>query len=120
MFDDIVCLGSNSPSEGPNQHRVTGERIRALDARHDLIAGTVGIVLHVEKSGENAAYNLVFKRGNASVVEIGRRSGQEPDNGHSPLTSAMFRCAVVSRKHAKIVFSDSGHVRSLICSESMH
>jgi hypothetical protein len=78
MLDEIVCLGSNLPNDKTNQHRVTGERNRAL-VRHHLIGGIAGVVLHVEKSGENPAYSLMFKRENTSVVQIGRRSGHEPD-----------------------------------------
>lgn len=114
MLEEIVCLGSRPPNDTPSQHYVMGETDRTLDLRHHLIGGVVGVVLHVEKSGEVPAYGLVFKRENTSVVHIGRRSGQEPDKGRNDLlTSAMFRCAVVSRKHAKIVFSDNGHVRSI-------
>ena len=84
----------------------------AIVRHHRLIVVVVAIRLHVEKSGESEAYSLLFKRENTSVIHIGRRSGHEPDKCHTDnLTSAMFRCAVVSRKHAKIVFSDSGHVR---------
>jgi len=111
MLDEIVCLGSNFPTDSTNQHRVSGKRNRALDLRHHLIEEIAGVVLRVKQPAE---YNLTFYREKTSVVQIGRRSGHEPDNAHSvPLTSAMFRCAVVSRKHAKIVFSDSGHVRPI-------
>ena len=113
MLDgDIICLGSSLLEERPQQPRVVGASRRFLNVRHyHLIVVAVGIRLHVEKSGESEAYSLLFKRENTSVIHIGRRSGQEPDKCHSDnLTSAMFRCAVVSRKHAKIVFSDSGHV----------
>jgi hypothetical protein len=48
-----------------------------------------------------------------SVIEIGRRSGADVDPEDDELESAMFRCAVVSRKHAKIAFTDAGKVRTL-------
>ena len=121
MLDEIVCLGSNLPNDQTNQRRVTGERNRVLDLRHHLIGEIAGVVLHVEKSGENPEYSLTFRRENTSVVQIGRRSGHELDKNHNaPSTSAMFRCAVVSRKHAKIVFSDSGQVRSFNVFEDIY
>lgn len=56
---------------------------------------------------------MQFRRTNTSVVHIGRRSGFDSDrrSEDAELGNAMFRCAVVSRKHAKIAFSDSGLVR---------
>lgn len=102
------------PNDTTNQHRVSGERNRALDLRHHLIGEIAGVVLHVKQSGDSPEYSLRFYRENISVIQIGRRSGYELAH-NIPLTSAMFRCAVVSRKHAKIVFSDSGHVCPLLC-----
>lgn len=69
--------------------------------------------MHVEKSGGTEAYDMLFRRANTSVVHIGRRSGFDSDkrSEDAELGNAMFRCAVVSRKHAKIAFSDSGLVR---------
>ena len=70
-----------------------------------------GIVLTVEPSDNGGAHRLVFNRSDGSVVPIGRRPGGEVPSAVD-LHSAMFRCAVVSRKHAKIMFSDNtGHVR---------
>ncbi|KAF8151653.1 hypothetical protein B0H34DRAFT_810671 [Crassisporium funariophilum] len=95
LDDEIVFLGSKqplTPSARP-QRPVTG------------------IALHIEKSGGTDAYGMLFRRANTSVVHIGRRSGFDTDrrSQDSELANAMFRCAVVSRKHAKIAFSDSGH-----------
>lgn len=74
------------------------------------------MILHIDELGENEAYKMTFKRDNTSVVQIGRRSCQDAEKScNENLSSAMFRCAVVSRKHAKIVFSDSGHVCSIHC-----
>lgn len=58
------------------------------------------------------AHTLTFLRANTSVIEIGRRSGADADPEDDELESAMFRCAVVSRKHAKIAFTDAGKVRT--------
>ncbi|KAF8814569.1 hypothetical protein BYT27DRAFT_7230489 [Phlegmacium glaucopus] len=96
LDDDIVYLGtrnnaSTPPGRSP-QRPVTG------------------IALHIEKSGGIEAYGMLFRRTNTSVVHIGRRSGFDSDrrSEDAELGNAMFRCAVVSRKHAKIAFSDSG------------
>ena len=64
---------------------------------------------------------MLFRRANTSVVHIGRRSGFDSDkrSEDAELGNAMFRCAVVSRKHAKIAFSDSGLVRLIIYSHCL-
>jgi len=71
------------------------------------------IVLHIEKSLSDSHYELIFSRANTDVVHIGRLSSSEVERWHGDSTSALFKCAVVSRSHAKIVFSDSGHVVNL-------
>ncbi|KAF8063428.1 hypothetical protein FPV67DRAFT_1506500 [Lyophyllum atratum] len=67
-----------------------------------------GIILRVEKSVDDPACVLTFHRSTSSVVHIGRRPSNE-ERVQTDSEGAMFRCAVVSRKHAKIAFSDSGH-----------
>ncbi|KAF6752669.1 hypothetical protein DFP72DRAFT_448763 [Ephemerocybe angulata] len=71
-----------------------------------------GIVLHVESYGSDDSYRLAFSRLNSSVIHVGRRPGIESESRTRDIDSGrvMFRCPVVSRKHAKIAFSDSGHV----------
>ncbi|KAG6885805.1 hypothetical protein C0993_009565 [Termitomyces sp. T159_Od127] len=98
-------------------------RLRPSSARHSMsddgieYIGTslplnnqivTGLILRVDKSADDPACILTFRRAISNVVHIGRR----PSNGllRSDSNSAMFRCAVVSRRHAKITFSDSGHV----------
>ncbi|KIM44075.1 hypothetical protein M413DRAFT_25557 [Hebeloma cylindrosporum] len=90
LDDDIVFLGSTS--HPPAVRPVTG------------------IVLHVEKRGNVDGFSLTFRKANTTVVHIGRRSGFEVDkrSKDQEQSNAMFRCAVVSRKHAKIAFSDIG------------
>ncbi|KAF9466729.1 hypothetical protein BDZ94DRAFT_1319246 [Collybia nuda] len=68
-----------------------------------------GIIMHIERSSSNAPYDLIFRRANSNVIQIGRRPGTEAEQKQGDNVGAMFRCAVVSRKHAKIAFSDSGH-----------
>ena len=78
---------------------------------HLELTFVLGITLHIEKSGSSAAYDLVFHKAESSVVQIGRRPGTEndkPDPG-----KAMFRCPVVSRRHAKFTFTDAGSVCAL-------
>lgn len=69
--------------------------------------------MHIEKSRSEPAFNMVFRKATTSVVHIGRRPGSEPERKERDTTTgkAMFRCAVVSRKHAKILFTDTGVVR---------
>lgn len=80
-----------------------------------------GIKLHVDANTSSLELDeytpkvLPFHKADAGVVHIGRRSGTEVTSEKAATESdsknqAMFRCAVVSRVHAKIVFSDSGHV----------
>lgn len=70
------------------------------------------IILHVERNGTNDPYRLSFHRSSSSVIHVGRRPGVESEARTRDIDSgrAMFRCAVVSRKHAKIAFTDSGRV----------
>ncbi|PPQ99380.1 hypothetical protein CVT24_009210 [Panaeolus cyanescens] len=122
LDDDIVYLGSRNPqspstARPSSQSPLTGERCfhpfaetRGIDPKSSSLDLT-GIVLHVEKCGSVEAQKLAFNRQDMAVVQIGRRSGFDPDRRRSSdieQEGAMFRCAVVSRKHAKIAFSDSG------------
>lgn len=71
----------------------------------------------MEQSGEQPAHGMVFRKAITSVVNIGRRPASGPDKGDEPIfesDKAMFRCPVISRKHAKIAFADSGQVRLII------
>ncbi|TFK38509.1 hypothetical protein BDQ12DRAFT_683771 [Crucibulum laeve] len=99
--DDIQFMGTN-----PAPRLLSDISYRA----HRPVTG---IVLHVEKSDKRDAFKLIYRRVSTSVVHIGRRPGNEPDDlSDADLKDdegcAKFRCAVVSRKHAKIMFSDSG------------
>ncbi|KNZ82372.1 hypothetical protein J132_00187 [Termitomyces sp. J132] len=88
LDDDIEYIGTSLPSD-------------------DQIV--TGLILQVDKSADDPSCTLTFRRAISNVVHIGRRPSNQ---GSIQLgkDSAMFRCAVVSRKHAKITFSDSGHV----------
>jgi hypothetical protein len=76
------------------------------------------ITLQVEKCAEQPAHSLAFHSFQTSTVHIGRRPGYD-ERGYGAGTDnpshAMFRCPVMSRKHAKIAFADTGHVREVCC-----
>lgn len=113
LDDDIQYMGTRAAtSDSPflGQKTLSGGTSQSkLQASTDLLIP--GIVLHIEKSPTDTAYDLIYRRTNTNVVEIGRRPGTEAERRQGHSVGAMFRCAVVSRKHAKIAFSDSGHVR---------
>jgi len=72
-----------------------------------------GIALVVEKPGGEGGYGngMIFRKANTSVVHIGRRPSSEAErHRESDVDKAMFRCAVVSRQHAKITFTNGGNV----------
>jgi hypothetical protein len=112
--DDIIFLGSTNPSA---PQPVTGGSFRLSDMKHHPDHPCLaGVVLHVlEKQGDIDGSSMTFRKANTSVVHIGRRSGFDVDKRSQDReqSSAMFRCAVVSRKHAKIAFSDIGQVCQL-------
>lgn len=76
----------------------------------------LGIVLHVEQCGDEKSYELYFPRNKApdGGIQIGRKppsSDPERRQKDAEAGKAMFKCPVVSRKHAKITFSETGQVR---------
>jgi len=75
----------------------------------------IGLTLTVT-AGEDVSRVLRFDKSETPVINIGRMPSSranelelDPD-----LDLAWFRCAVVSRKHAKICFTDGGHVSTPI------
>ncbi|KAG9225636.1 hypothetical protein CCMSSC00406_0007493 [Pleurotus cornucopiae] len=78
-----------------------------------------GIVLHVAPGHNEPESSLTFHK-SVAVVHIGRRPGSDADaNDRSHEKGrALFRCAVVSRKHAKISFSDNGTIQ--LCDIGSH
>ncbi|KAJ7880302.1 hypothetical protein B0H14DRAFT_1572084 [Mycena olivaceomarginata] len=68
-----------------------------------------GLALYIEKSGTEPGHSLIFRKAEEPVVHIGRRPGSDGDKRKSEAGKAFFTCPVVSRHHAKIAFSDSGH-----------
>ena len=116
LDDDIQYIGTKPAQRaGPESPLSTRQMIyggvnHPEVEQHRLIPLIPAIVLHIEKSVTDHPYEVIFSRANTDVVHIGRLSSSEVARWHSDSTSAFFKCAVVSRNHAKIVFSDSGHV----------
>ncbi|KAF8658187.1 hypothetical protein AX16_002109 [Volvariella volvacea WC 439] len=101
MDDEVQYLGTKpAPSRS------------ALDISSFTQKAAIGIALHDHTStlSRNKAFvnPLKFYKKDAAVVHIGRRSSSEAQAGGSEKDRALFRCAVVSRTHAKIAFTDSG------------
>lgn len=72
-----------------------------------------GLTLTVT-AGEDVSRVLRFDKSETPVINIGRMPSSRVNELELDLDLdldlAWFRCAVVSRKHAKICFADSGHV----------
>jgi hypothetical protein len=99
------------PFLSSSQRPVTGERtvpLCRLSAIHSL--AWTGVALYIEKSATEPSHGLIFRKAEEPVVHIGRRPGSDNDKRKSEPGKAFFTCPVVSRHHAKIAFSDSGHV----------
>ena len=72
---------------------------------------STGLTLTVT-AGEDISRVLRFDKSETPVINIGRMPSSRVNELELDLDLdlAWFRCAVVSRKHAKICFADSGHV----------
>ncbi|RDX50648.1 hypothetical protein OH76DRAFT_1402259 [Lentinus brumalis] len=67
-----------------------------------------GIVLHVEESDGQPSEVLTFRKTESRTIFVGRKPFQA--GSQSDPSRALFRCPVVSRKHAKITFAEFGNV----------
>lgn len=78
----------------------------------------LGIVLHVEPNGGQPSCDLTFHRVQTSAVTIGRKSSSDHKLGQGDDGSGNvgFACQVVSGRHAKLAFSDSGYVNIFLTS----
>ncbi|OCH89509.1 hypothetical protein OBBRIDRAFT_794195 [Obba rivulosa] len=64
----------------------------------------------VDAHGDEPAESLTFYKSQTRAVHIGRKSGQPCAKARTQdVDSALFRCPVISRKHAKITFTDFGN-----------
>lgn len=124
LEDEIMYMGSRPASHSKSNRILSSSQATATatgETEHSSSSSLadqwdlrLGITLHVEKSGNEEPYRMMFRRANTSVVHIGRRPPAADDADRRTKDNesgrAMFRCPVVSRKHAKIAFSDSGYV----------
>ncbi|KAH0835802.1 hypothetical protein J3R83DRAFT_9657 [Lanmaoa asiatica] len=118
MDDDVQYLGTKFATTEPlgdpcEAHRlVTGMSPLHPPRGRCSHPSSVGITLHVEKCGEKPAHDLTFYRACSGYVNIGRKSGSDDRSmrRENDDHNAVFTCQVVSARHAKFVFSDSGQV----------
>lgn len=71
----------------------------------------LGITLHIASNGDEPAQILTFMKDKTRTVTIGRRSTQARHSRASTHDTALFRCPVISRRHAQITFLEDGTVR---------
>ncbi|KAH9062564.1 hypothetical protein EDB83DRAFT_2384663 [Lactarius deliciosus] len=100
MDDDIQFLGMVSP--------VSPHKPYVHPSHPPLRPPASGIMLVIPKTGDEPTQTLRFLKSRSTVVHIGRASSSLADAEKSPDT-IQFRCPVISRRHAKLMFS-SGHV----------
>jgi hypothetical protein len=114
----IVAPAPIRPFPSP-QNPVTGK-----DRGHNILYSEnldeqvlLGITLHVEANGGQPACGMTFYRAETSAVTIGRKSSSDHrfGRGDDGLANAGFACQVVSGRHAKLAFSDSGYVSVSMC-----
>ena len=88
--------------------------------RHRDERTPLGVILHVEGSGIQAPFEMRFLRTLTRSVTIGRKSTSDHKSAPGEPSIAGFACQVVSGKHAKLAFSDTGLVSSTLASHSIH
>lgn len=100
MDDDVQYLGTKLAQPEP-----LSDPCEAREA-------VSGITLHVEKCGEKPAHPITFYRTRSNYVNVGRKSGSgdKASRRENDEHNAVFTCQVVSARHAKLVWSDSGQV----------
>ncbi|KAG9312751.1 hypothetical protein JVU11DRAFT_7185 [Chiua virens] len=107
-----------SPWTTPVKHTLPSRACRLSLSAPGICSylSSAGISLHVEKCGEKPAHELTFYRARSAYVNIGRKSGSDDRSmrRENDDHNAIFTCQVVSAKHAKLVFSDSGQVSYFI------
>ena len=123
MDDDIQFLGMVNttspqrpyvhPSHPPLRPPASGASTNPLQTDPTITRGgltfpLIGIMLVIPKAGDEPTQTLRFLKSRSTVVHIGRASSSLADTENSP-DAIQFRCPVISRKHAKLMFS-SGHV----------
>ncbi|KAJ7257912.1 hypothetical protein B0H12DRAFT_462987 [Mycena haematopus] len=100
------------PEDDCIQYLGTRPAARALPSPPFLSSSqrpVTGVALYIEKSAAEPGHGMIFRKAEEPVVHIGRRPGSDGDKCKTEPGKAFFTCPVVSRHHAKIAFSDSGH-----------
>lgn len=118
LEDDIQYLGmkiassahAGRPFTPSNPVTGKGRTPRRSIFGHPNERAPSGIVLHVESNGGQPPFELRFLRSLTSAVTIGRKSTSDHKSAPGEPSIAGFTCQVVSGKHAKLAFSDSGFV----------
>lgn len=108
--DHTSCVGIALHIEG---NVATSSKDGGVNRIAKTPASAQGLSAWDEVEEVSSSHGMVFRKAASSVVHIGRRptvdgAGAVKEGGDD--ASAMFRCAVVSRLHAKVVFTDSGNV----------
>ena len=67
--------------------------------------------MHIENYGDESSKELTFYKRNTPFVIIGRQSSVAGLQDGVDDSRALFRCPVISRRHAKITFTEFGNVR---------
>lgn len=122
LEDDIQYIGTRNVPVAPlplrpltsQQGTATGKdrRLKVLFDRIPNERGPSGVILHVEAHGSQSAYDIILRKSQTSSVTIGRKSSADnkiSSNDEDP-GNIRFHCQVVSSKHAKLAFTDSGAV----------
>jgi len=65
-------------------------------------------VLHVDECGEQPSEVLSYHKLQSQTIVVGRKPTQVKDDLQDA-TRVLFKCPVVSRKHAKISFTEFGN-----------
>ncbi|KAJ7584753.1 hypothetical protein C8J56DRAFT_1088499 [Mycena floridula] len=110
-MEEIQYMGTKLAKEAARLNPVANQR--PVNATALLIREALAVVLHIEAPEGDSSSRLTFRRLDGAVVPIGRKPPSEDSEKRlkdNEAGKAMFRCPVVSRKHAKLSFSDSGVV----------
>ena len=122
MEDEVQYLGRNAPPAdsvvpsalSPDTHRPVSGQLSPAAAGETITAVATGILLHIVKTAEQPGQSLRYYKNRTQVVNIGRASGSNVGKERQSIDTATFRCPVISRRHAKILLPDTGHVRSFL------
>lgn len=119
MEDDIQYIGMNSPLRTSTKI-FASEQMRPITGTlpsHALAPSIrivtsllcVGLSFHVIKANGIAGESHVFYKTSTPIIHIGRGSSKD-DGKTKEADTVTFDCPVISRKQAKILLSETGHV----------